>query len=209
MFAVGAVAADALPATASEAPAAPKTGNAFRRRFPFEACLLRAMADPFLCLRRDTRAADGNHSILPALRARARSEADSNRLQNFVRRRGCNRKSRAPDGLPSRGGCVRRLSLSAAETEIEVAVEDLERPRDRGAIKAGALYIVVIFLVSALKAIAALPYASTSTGRRNMGRGARLADHYSWAPVSWASRSTALSHRAGQVVKYSHTLPPA
>jgi hypothetical protein len=46
MFAVGAVAADALPATARDAPAAPKIGNDLRRPFTFDACLLRAIRSP-------------------------------------------------------------------------------------------------------------------------------------------------------------------
>jgi hypothetical protein len=38
IFSVGAVAADAPPATANDAPAAPRTGKAVFRRFRFEAC---------------------------------------------------------------------------------------------------------------------------------------------------------------------------
>jgi len=37
-FAVGAVAADAPPPTANDAPAAPKKGKALLRRFLFEPC---------------------------------------------------------------------------------------------------------------------------------------------------------------------------
>src|SRR5262245_51483516 len=46
IFAVGAVAADAPPATANDAPAAPRKGKAVFRRFLFEACLACAMLDP-------------------------------------------------------------------------------------------------------------------------------------------------------------------
>jgi len=46
VFAVGATAAEALPAMAKETPAAPHIGKAVFRRFRFEACFARAIVKP-------------------------------------------------------------------------------------------------------------------------------------------------------------------